>query len=118
MADRYENRDVFLNNAEKYLEYNAKKGTQNSAKGNIAIMHFSSPQINYPTDEQMRELRYISHIWKQGDSLYKLADEYYNDPTLWWVITWFNKKPLPSDYKLGDVVEILLDYTDVYFYMD
>ena len=118
MTTRYQNREVFLNTSEKYLVYNQKKGVQNSAKGNIVIMQFSTPKMSYPTDEQMRNMTYIPHVWKQGDSLYKLADQYYNDPNLWWIINWFNKKPLPSDYKLGDIVEILLDYTDVYFYMD
>lgn len=46
------------------------------------------------------------HTWKQGDKLYKLANTYYGDISLWWLIAWFNHKPIDSLYTLGDTVEI------------
>jgi len=48
----------------------------------------------------------ISHIWGVGDRYYKLAAQYYGDPTYWWVIALFNNKPLETDLSAGDIVVI------------
>lgn len=117
MTSRYANRTAFNNVSEKYIKYQIDKSNRPSST-TPSLIQYNTPNLFYPTDEQMQELDFFSHVWKQGDSLYKLADEYYNDPELWWVITWFNKKPLPSDYKLGDIVEILSDYNDAYMFID
>jgi len=70
------------------------------------IRHLSTPIIRYPTVEEMGEFTIFSHIWSVGDRFYKLSDEYYGDVDLWWVIPWFNKKPLESDFRLGDTINI------------
>ena len=117
MTSRYANRPAFNNISEKYIKYQTDKNKRPSST-TPSLVQYGTPNLFYPTIEQMQELDYFSHVWKQGDSLYKLADKYYNDPELWWVISWFNKKPLESDYKLGDVVEILSDYNDAYMFID
>lgn len=33
---------------------------------------------------------YVSHVVKQGDTLDSLALHYYNNPTYWWVIAYYN----------------------------
>lgn len=64
------------------------------------------PDLTYPTSEQIAELEVVAHIWKRGDRLYKLAHQYYNDPKLWWVISFFNKKPTEAHFDLGQTVRI------------
>lgn len=49
---------------------------------------------------------YISYTWKNGDKLYKLAQTFYNDPMLWWIIAEYNKKPTDFDYETGEVIKI------------
>ena len=46
---------------------------------------------------------YVSHIVKSNDTLNSLALKYYNNPTFWWVIAYFNDiqdpfKPLRNKY--------------------
>tara|TARA_R100000152_G_C6726547_1_gene151743 strand:- start:186 stop:539 length:354 start_codon:yes stop_codon:yes gene_type:complete len=117
MASRYANRVVFNNVFDKYITYQIEKSKRPSS-ATPSLIQYATPTLFYPSTKQMQNLDYFSHVWKQGDSLYKLADKYYNDPELWWVISWFNKKPLPSDFKLGDIVEILNDYNDIYMFID
>jgi len=117
MPSRFQNRSVLNNMAMKYMEYNAKKSSRNLGMGSLAILQYDTAELYFPSSRQMRELEFDSYVWRQGDSLPTVAHSYYGDPNLWWIIAWFNKKPLPSDYKLGDVIDILLDYNEVYNFM-
>ena len=47
---------------------------------------------------------YVTHTVKSNDTLNSLALKYYNNPTFWWVIAYFNDiqdafKPLRDKYK-------------------
>ena len=33
---------------------------------------------------------FVTHVDKNGDTLHSLALKYYNNPTFWWVIAYFN----------------------------
>ena len=37
-----------------------------------------------------KDSAYVSHKVAQGDTLHSLALQYYNNPTYWWVIAYFN----------------------------
>ena len=37
-----------------------------------------------------KNIPYVSHKVASGDTLHKLALKYYNNPTYWWVIAYFN----------------------------
>ena len=54
----------------------------------------------------MQMVGYEFHIWNTGDRFSKLAAEHYGDPTLWWVIAYFNKKPTDGHVKVGDQILI------------
>lgn len=46
----------------------------------------------YGIGRQIRfDTPYVSHKVKIGDTLDKLALTYYNNPSFWWVIAYFNK---------------------------
>ena len=68
------------------------------------IKQFRSSKLKYPSDEQIATLNIVSHLWVRGDRLYKLANKFYGDSELWWVIAWFNKKPAETLISLGDTV--------------
>ena len=64
------------------------------------------PEFRLPTVEEEVTLETVTHIWKTGDRLYKLAHQHYGDPSLWWVIAFYNAKPTEAYYAQGTVVEI------------
>ena len=101
MTSRYDNRMAAINNLEMYKSLFKKRGVK-------FIKQYKSPKMYYPTDREMSRLRDIDYTWKMGDRFYKLATEYYNDSTLWWIIAWYNQKPTESHVSTGDVLQIPL----------
>ena len=53
-------------------------------------------------------LEMVGYIWKVGDRFHKLAEQHYGDPTLWWIIAWFNRTPTEHHLRLGDNLQIPL----------
>ena len=97
---RYKNQRVFVNDTEPYKKYLKTRGLK-------WIKQFNTPKMSYPTDQQAREnFTTIKHIWATGDRYFKLADEYYGDPTMWWVLAFYNQKPTEFHIKLGDIIFI------------
>jgi hypothetical protein len=70
------------------------------------VVHFSTPILEHPSYEQIMRLNMIGHTWEHGDRLYKLAQQHYGDPKLWWVIAWINQKPTEAHIMIGDVIRI------------
>ena len=64
----------------------------------------------FSRDFLLEEYSTIEHVWSHGDKLYKLANLYFGDRDLFWIIGLFNNKPTDSHYTYGDVVFIPNDY--------
>ena len=58
------------------------------------------------TQEEMNLLNNVSHIWKSGDRYYKLAALHYGNPSYWWIIAYYNKKPTEASITVGDTIII------------
>jgi len=107
---RGNNRRTFINSDPLYRDYLRDRQVG-------FIRQYTYPFLAYPTPEQIRNLNLITHIWTQGDRFYKLAMTHYSSYRHWWIVPWFNQKPLESDYKLGEVIyipkplETILSYT-------
>jgi len=97
---RYKNATVFENNLSLYKKAREKRDIPE------AIVQFRMSKLPAPTVEQVMTIDTTPHIWTTGDRLYKLADEHYGDPTLWWVIAWYNGRPTEAHFKVGDVVRV------------
>ena len=106
MASRYEDRLSFVNSEVIYFE-------QLDNRDVPYVPQYVTPNFSNPTEEQISDLTVLSYIWSRGDRLYKLSDEFYGDPTYWWVIAWFNQKPLESDFKIGDVIGVPIPLEEV-----
>jgi len=112
MATRYSGRKITRNKNKLYKKFFEDRNVN-------FIRQFRSPELAYPTPEQLRQLTIINHIWTTGDRYYKLAFDYYGNAKYWWVIAWFNKKPTEGHLKLGDLILIptpldkILNYYDV-----
>jgi len=101
VTSRYYNREIVANFDTQYSQLLKKR--------NVAFIdQYSTPDFDRLTSEDIAELDSISHVWSLGDRLYKLADEFYNDPTLWWIIAWYNRLPTEAHIKMGWVVDIPL----------
>ena len=111
MPDRYSNRTPKLNRDPLYSEQMRKRNLRH-------IIHWKTAQFTYPDSSELNELNIVQTIWTQGTRFYKLASEYYGDSRYWWIIPWFNQKPLESDFRRGDIVSIPLPLSDVILFFD
>ena len=107
---RYNRQTISVNAQEAYKRYLKKRGMND-------IRHFETPTFRYPTAEDPANFQTIRHIWKTGDRFFKLANEYYNDPTLWWVIAFYNQKPTEYHANPGDTIFIPVPLESVLYYM-
>jgi len=101
MGTRYDNRFILANKSEEYAKILEQRGVK-------VIRQYSTGIMRYPTVQDISTLHRIQHIWAVGDRYYKLAAQYYGDPTYWWVIAQYNKKPTESLLTLGDILYIPL----------
>lgn len=106
---RYINRTVLRNASRDYVK-------QLSNRNLRFIEHFDTANMNHPSRELLKALRVENEVWSVGSRFYKIAAKHYGDPSLWWIIPWFNKFPLESDYDPGALVfvpkplDVILDF--------
>ena len=103
---RYNSRIKATNNSELYEKMFEDRGVKK-------VIQYRTPTLKYPTDEEIKSLRRVKYTWKMGDMFWRLADKYYSDPKLWWVIAQFNKKPTEADMEIGDEIEIPLEISKI-----
>ena len=99
MPSRYNDRDTFTNQDDRYSEQLKKRKVR-------FIKHFSTPEFTYPKADDMDGLIINVEIYKTGDRFYKYAQKYYGDSSYWWVIAYYNQKPMENLMNLGDTVYI------------
>ena len=80
--------------------------------------HFSTPNLSYPEIEEIQNLDVISHTWKEGDRLWKLAAKHYGGKGhLWWIIAWFNHAPTEGHLEIGEIVYVPLPLEKILSYL-
>lgn len=99
VMSRYDDRRKLFNSRELYRK-------QLEARDVEFIRHYASPSLRYPTTGELNQLDIQNHVWRYGDRLWKVAESFYSDPELWWVIAWFNRKPTENHFQQGDVVMV------------
>tara|TARA_Y100000034_G_scaffold92735_1_gene112111 strand:+ start:61 stop:399 length:339 start_codon:yes stop_codon:yes gene_type:complete len=102
MSIRYSNYRILNNSSEYYAPLRKSRGLKN-------IRHYETPVMQNPSVGARSGLSTTTHIWKYGDRLYKLADEYYNNVSYWWVIAWYNSVPTEAQLRTGNVIRIPLN---------
>ena len=112
MAKRYKESSTFQNTDPLYRDrFQARKA--------LSITQYPTLKLKYPTAIESKDLIIHTHIWATGDSYSKLANEFYGDPKLWWVIAHFNQIPIEGDLYYGQTIyiaeplEALLNYYGV-----
>ena len=109
MATRYNKTEKFDNTSEEYNEVFEDRGVNGIVQYKIKTIKTLSPS-------QRRRIKTTNHIWKSGDKYYKLAHQYYGDPTYWWVIAQFNFAPTEAHLFEGRVLKIPLSLEEILRY--
>jgi len=96
---RYKGTKKFSNRSDYYRFLREKR--------NLKIAnHYETPILKHPSVAERTRVISDTHIWKYGDRLYILADQYYGDSSFWWVIAWYNSVPTEVDLSFGDIIQI------------
>tara|TARA_B100000214_G_scaffold358502_1_gene319059 strand:- start:241 stop:576 length:336 start_codon:yes stop_codon:yes gene_type:complete len=96
---RYENRTEIVNDLERYKNLFKSRGVN-------FIRMYKTPVFKHLTIEEIKEVTTITHQWSSRDTFYKLAHHHYGDPTLWWIIAWYNQMPTDSHPTLGQTIYV------------
>tara|TARA_R110002110_G_scaffold58768_1_gene167079 strand:+ start:385 stop:720 length:336 start_codon:yes stop_codon:yes gene_type:complete len=108
---RYFNQKVFKNMRAAYKRYLKK------TRGMEFINQYNTPKFKFPSPENSKNFSTIKHVWATGDRFFKLANRYYGDPEMWWVIAFYNQKPTEFHVELGDVIYIPTPLETILFYI-
>ncbi len=100
---RYYNYRILDNSSEYYRKLRQER---NNLKN---IRQYETPILRHPTISERIDIESTQHVWTVGDKYYKLAAKYYGDPTLWWVIAWYNGTPTEAHVYPGYLLTIPLD---------
>ena len=79
----------------------------------LFLTDFQQHSQKYPELSQIMNLDVKTEVWGVGTKYFKLAKDYYGSEEYWWVIAWYNLKPLETDFKPGDVVYIPTPLQDI-----
>lgn len=104
---RYNNYRILNNSSEYYRKLRQKR---NNTKN---IRQYETPILRHPTVGERASIESTQHIWSVGDRFYKLAHKFYGDPTLWWIIAWYNGFPTEVDVLPGDLLTIPINVEKV-----
>ena len=96
---RYDNKSPVVNNHPLYRGYCIDRGIP-------YIRQLRTQVLRFPSAEEVASLDLSPVVWGVGSRLYKLADEFYGNPEMWWVIAQFNERPTEAHISLGDVIYI------------
>jgi hypothetical protein len=75
--------------------------------------HYETPRLRNPSIEERASIITDKHVWSLGDRYYKLADQYYGSAEYWWVIAWYNARPLEADLRYGDLLMIPINLQSI-----
>jgi nucleoid-associated protein YgaU len=78
-----------------------------------SISHYNTSKLRYPTSQEIQSFTVVKYTWKSNDRYWKVSNQFYGDPKYWWVIAWFNKKPIEAMIQLGEQISVPLPLSDV-----
>lgn len=91
---------IYNNRDEAYRDFYNRTGTE-------FVRHFGLVTYGDPSQESfLKQVEVSQHTYKVGDSLSKLAHKHYGEARYWWILAWFNSKPMDSHCEIGEVILI------------
>lgn len=106
MASRYGNRKTSINDTNRYRQILERRGAN-------AVEQYTTPRFVYPPPEVRARIKTVNHVWTLGDHFYKLAHEYYGNPTYGWVIAFYNQYSTEELLEYGDIIRIPINLQEV-----
>jgi len=100
---RYDERKILKNRTYQYVQSAIFK----SRRVNV-INQYDTAELKYPDPNELVDIDIVTRTWGVGTKYFNLAAEFYGSPEYWWILAWFNLKPLETDYRAGDNVLIPL----------
>ena len=67
---------------------------------------YTTPIFQELNSSDRGQITSIRHQWVLGDRFYKLAQEYYGDSTVWWIIALYNGLPTDAHVPNGATIYI------------
>ena len=102
---RYTGREEVLNDLEEYEDLLESRGKKEILQNEFFRFNRSFSKANF---------RIKTHIWTQGDKLYKISAQYYGDTKYWWLIALWNNRPTDADYIMGQKIQIPYPINELY----
>ena len=99
MTDRNLERIIYRNDNDLYRRRLQDKNVKE-------FYHYGKLRLNPITIEERKTLTTRTHSWGPTDTLYKLSFEYYGIKDYWWLIGWYNKKPMDFMYRQSEMLHI------------
>ena len=96
---RYDERELAINDSNIYKE-------QLKVRNIDFIEQYVTPTLIEISDDDMEFLDTEEYIWSIHSRFWRVANDYYQDPSLWWLIAKFNNKPTENHISLGDTIYI------------
>ena len=102
MPTRYNKARKLINSSDYYAPLRKSRDKK-------IIVHHATIKIKNPTVRERAGTKTNTYIWKYGDRLYNLSQQYYGDPRYWWVIAWWNGYGVEGAIKNGAKLYIPLN---------
>ena len=91
-------RGTGINNEEQYADIFEARGVR-------SIEQLRTPKFS----ELPQNIDTVVHVWKQGDTFWKLSNRYFGIPKYWYLIAKFNAKPTEAHISEGEEIKIPLN---------
>ena len=70
------------------------------------VKKLTQTRTQYFKNIDKSKIQSTQYVWKKSDNLFKLANRFYNNRNLWWIIAHFNEKPTDAHFEIGEVIYI------------
>ena len=96
---RYKSSDKFFNEGGIYQEFLDERGV-------VRLQQYRTQKWPVLTEQVRKGFSTKTYVWGLGDSYWKVANKFYGDPKLWWILAWFNRKPTEAHCVPGTTIQI------------
>jgi len=111
MGIRYDNRNRSSLTGGPYRDTLKERGANR-------ISYFTTAHLGGLSASVRSKFKRIEHIWGAGDRFYKLAEQYYGNPKLWWVIAWYNTTHTETHVEVGDTIKVPMPLERILYYFN
>ena len=106
---RYSKRRIVVNDDIGYRD------TFFTDRGINQIEQYTTNRTIFPTVDDLDNISTSPFRWQSDARLYKIANDYYGRPELWWIIAWFNRKPTEADFEVGETIYVPTPLSEVLY---